>query len=166
MVFYIIDPHWCPCGASGNASDIYNFLMNSNNGSIDTDSSYPLSGKCDTVCHFTKAGKGVDFHGYAYNNIISEDLLQEVLQYGPITAEVDASPASFKNYTGGIYDDPACTGTQVSHALLVVGYGTQNDQDFWIARNRFIYLLIFNIVFYETRMRARIKISTNNIYFI
>ncbi len=132
------DPHWCPCGASGNASDIYQFLL-STYGFIDTAQSYPYTGKCDNVCHFTKSGVGATLDAYAYNNIVSEVLLQQLLQNGPVTAEVNANSQAFQLYAGGIFEDPDCTATVVNHSLLVVGYGSENGKDFWIARNRYCY---------------------------
>lgn len=37
-------------------------------------------------------------------------------------------------YQGGIYDNVLCTGI-LNHAVVVVGYGTQNNNDFWIVKN-------------------------------
>lgn len=35
----------------------------------------------------------------------------------------------------GVYDDPQCS-QKVNHAVLVVGYGTLNRQDYWLVKNR------------------------------
>jgi C1A family cysteine protease len=34
-----------------------------------------------------------------------------------------------------VYDDPACDGKDVNHAVVIVGYGKLNGVDFWIFRN-------------------------------
>jgi cathepsin L len=50
--------------------------------------------------------------------------------------EVRADTTSFQEYAAGILDDPNCSGDVLNHVLLLVGYGTENGKDYWIARNR------------------------------
>jgi len=40
----------------------------------------------------------------------------------------------FQQYRSGIFDSTAC-GTSVDHATLVVGYGEENGQEYWIMKN-------------------------------
>jgi len=40
----------------------------------------------------------------------------------------------FQQYTSGIFDNDAC-GTALDHATLVVGYGEENGQEYWIMKN-------------------------------
>lgn len=55
---------------------------------------------------------------------------------GPITVSVDGSHQSFQHYGGGIYYEPACSNSNLTVNLLVVGYGsTNNHEDYWIAQN-------------------------------
>lgn len=36
----------------------------------------------------------------------------------------------------GIYDEPSCNPNNLSHAVLLVGYGSEGGQDYWIIKNR------------------------------
>lgn len=38
------------------------------------------------------------------------------------------------NYAGGIFDNRNCS-KELEHAVLAVGYGTQNNQDYYIIQN-------------------------------
>ncbi len=44
---------------------------------------------------------------------------------GPVAVSLDASQPSFKFYSEGVYDEPACLTKrgQLDHAVLLVGYG-------------------------------------------
>lgn len=35
----------------------------------------------------------------------------------------------------GVYIDPKCT-HKVTHGVLVVGYGREREQDYWLVKNR------------------------------
>lgn len=62
------------------------------------------------------------------------DLLRAV-NLGPVLAEINASSLSFLTYRQGVYDDPTCSTTHLNQAVLVVGYGTENRQDYWLVKN-------------------------------
>ena len=52
------------------------------------------------------------------------------------SVSVDVSSFSFKYYHGGIYVDDSCSNKKLNHAMLLVGYGTSGEQDYWIVKNR------------------------------
>ena len=45
-------------------------------------------------------------------------------------------------YLLGIYSDSLCSNepSELNHAVLAVGYGTENGQDYWILKNRYCNL--------------------------
>jgi Papain family cysteine protease len=57
-----------------------------------------------------------------------------VAKTGPVLALIDAGHASFDSYTGGIYYEPACTSTQPTRAVLIVGYGGVSGSEYWIVK--------------------------------
>ena len=36
----------------------------------------------------------------------------------------------------GIYSDPKCSPNAINHAVLIVGYGSEEGQDYWLVKNR------------------------------
>nr|CAD7420630.1 unnamed protein product [Timema poppensis] len=62
---------------------------------------------------------------------------EAVATIGPLAIAFDASQDSFDFYDGGIYNEEACTNDpyNLDHAMLVVGYGTENGQDYWLIKN-------------------------------
>ena len=53
-----------------------------------------------------------------------------------MSSAVAAYNPAFKYYSSGVLNDPAC-GSNVDHAILIVGYGrdSKTNQEFWLVRN-------------------------------
>jgi cathepsin L len=56
-----------------------------------------------------------------------------VATIGPVAAAIYASK-TFLLYKSGIYNEANCP-TSVNHAVLIVGYGTENGVDYWLVKN-------------------------------
>lgn len=60
-------------------------------------------------------------------------LLEAVATVGPISVSVDASAWSF--YGGGIFNGCNKQNPTINHAVQLVGYGSENGNDYWLVRN-------------------------------
>ncbi|CAN7986498.1 unnamed protein product, partial [Ixodes hexagonus] len=112
------------------------FLYIKNSGGIDTEESYPYTGKAGQ-CVFNKTNVGATDTGFVVIQPGSETQLKKaVAMVGPVSASIDASSPSFQFYSKGIYDDPYCSTETLDHGVLVVGYGTMDGKDYWLVKNR------------------------------
>ena len=74
-----------------------------------------------------------------YRNIGYGDeltLKKAVAKTGPVAVGIDAGQPGFSSYSSGIYKSYSCNAARVNHAVIVVGYGTEYGQDFWLIKNR------------------------------
>jgi len=61
------------------------------------------------------------------------DLLNAVATVGPIAISVDAS--NWHAYNGGIFDGCDHVTSDINHVVVLVGYGEDNGQKYWLVRN-------------------------------
>ncbi|XP_059155054.1 digestive cysteine proteinase 1-like [Physella acuta] len=60
-----------------------------------------------------------------------------IFNKGPVSVTIDANHHSFFFYANGVYYEPTCKNGlyDLDHAVLAVGYGTMNGQDYWLVKN-------------------------------
>jgi C1A family cysteine protease len=97
---------------------------------LESDYSYKaVNGKCKKCKVATKIDSFVDV---TPNN---ETALQQAVLLQPVSVAIEADQTSFQFYSSGVFDDDSC-GTNLDHAVVLVGYGTDNNnKDYWILRN-------------------------------
>ncbi|XP_020631216.1 cathepsin L1-like isoform X1 [Orbicella faveolata] len=105
------------------------------NHGVDTEASYPYVAK-DNPCRFQRRNVGATMTGYVDIPKRNETTLHSATAtVGPISVAIDASVKSFRFYSSGVYDEPSCSSEYLDHGVLVVGYGTYQDKDYWLVKN-------------------------------
>ena len=77
-----------------------------------------------------------------YNQVNDEALKRAIVEIGPIAITINTnmgitgSNSKFGQYKSGIFNDlNDCGQSGADHAVSVVGYGSENGQDYFIIRN-------------------------------
>ena len=60
--------------------------------------------------------------------------LEMAVSQGPVSVAIEADTRVFQLYSGGVLTSDSC-GTNLDHGVLVVGYGSESGQDYWIVKN-------------------------------
>ncbi|XP_077963843.1 digestive cysteine proteinase 2 [Gasterosteus aculeatus] len=121
-------------GCSGAwMANAYDYVVS--NG-LQSANAYPYTSVDTQPCYYD--GRQAVAHIKDYRFIPKGDeqaLADAVATVGPITVAIDADHSSFLFYSSGIYDEPNCNPNNLSHAVLLVGYGSEGGRDFWIIKN-------------------------------
>jgi len=123
-------------GCEGGLMDSAFQYIISNKG-IDTEASYPYTATGPNACRFNRANVGATISSYKDVVSGSESALQVAVAQQPTSVAIDASHMSFQLYTGGIYNEPACSSSQLDHGVLAVGYGVDSasGSPYWLVKN-------------------------------
>ncbi|KAK2845115.1 hypothetical protein Q5P01_011774 [Channa striata] len=95
------------------------------NQGIDSDAGYPYKGK-QQQCSYNPQYRAANCSQYHFLPEGDEEALKEaVATIGPISVGIDATQPFFSSL---------CS-LNTNHAVLTVGYGTLNTQDYWLVKN-------------------------------
>lgn len=81
--------------------------------------------KCSAVAHVSSCSD------VKPNDQIS---LKGAVAQQPVSVAISADTKLFQSYSGGVITSPSCY-TSLDHGVLIVGYGTENGQDYWLVKN-------------------------------
>ncbi|KAL7643457.1 UNVERIFIED_CONTAM: hypothetical protein RMT77_005439 [Armadillidium vulgare] len=104
------------------------------NGGVDTEAYYPYTAQLGT-CKYSALHVGATCTGYKTISRSESSLLAAVSSVGPISVAIDASHLSFQVYSSGVYYESSCSTLILDHGVLVVGYGTENLEEYWLVKN-------------------------------
>ncbi|XP_065880612.1 zingipain-2 [Euphorbia lathyris] len=119
-------------GCDGGLMD-YAFQFVIDNNGIDTEDDYPYQGR-QKSCDKSKLQRHVvTIDGYADVPPNNEKALLKAVATQPVSVGICGSERAFQLYSKGIFTGPCST--SLDHAVLIVGYGSENGVDYWIIKN-------------------------------
>ena len=123
-------------GCNGGVMDnAFNWI--SKNGGLCNENSYPYesgvtekSGNCQKICSIISNSKVV-----SYVDVVpsSDIMMMSALNKQPVSVAIEADQKDFQLYKSGVFTG-SC-GTNLDHGVLLVGYGTDNGNDYYILKN-------------------------------
>ncbi|XP_060735510.1 procathepsin L [Tachysurus vachellii] len=117
----------------GWMSSAFDYVIN--NG-LQASETYPYTSVDTQPCFYDSNKVVARISEYKYIPYGNEQALADALAtVGPIAIAVDSDHTSFMFYSSGIYDEPMCNPNNLSHAMLLVGYGSEGGIDYWIIKN-------------------------------
>ncbi|KAK2392578.1 low-temperature-induced cysteine proteinase [Trifolium repens] len=119
-------------GCDGGLMDYaYQFIID--NKGIDTEEDYPYQAR-QVLCKKDKLKRRVvTIDGYTDVPPNNEKKLLKAVAVQPVSVGICGSARAFQLYSKGIFTGPCST--SLDHAVLIVGYGSENGVDYWIVKN-------------------------------
>ncbi|CAA6658925.1 unnamed protein product [Spirodela intermedia] len=115
-------------GCNGGLMD-YAFKWVIENHGIDSEDDYPYQ-SADKTCLKNKLSRRVvSIDGYSDVPANNENLLLKAVAQQPVSVGICGSERLFQ-----LYSKRPCS-TSLDHAVLVIGYGSENGKDYWILKN-------------------------------
>ncbi|XP_042386878.1 zingipain-2-like [Zingiber officinale] len=117
---------------NGGLMDVaFRFIIN--NGGINSEENYPYIGQ-KGACNTNKKNVNVasidSYENVPRNN---EKSLQKAVANQPVSVAIESAGRAFQLYRSGIFT--GTRGTALDHGVTIVGYGTENNKDYWIVKN-------------------------------
>ncbi|KAG6774667.1 hypothetical protein POTOM_022029 [Populus tomentosa] len=119
-------------GCGGGLMD-YAFQFVMNNHGIDTEEDYPYRARDGTCNKDRMKRRVVTIDKYVDVPENNEKQLLQAVAVQPVSVGICGSERAFQMYSKGIFTGPCST--TLDHAVLIVGYGSENGVDYWIVKN-------------------------------
>lgn len=88
----------------------------------------------EQLCDPTKGRYYTKVSGYKrYGTVEEKELAQTLVDVGPLSVCLDAEMLQW--YSSGIFNPPDWMCNSLNHAVLMIGYGTENGTDYWTIKN-------------------------------
>ena len=101
--------------------------------SLCSESDYDYEGK-NGACDATNCTPIVEISDCIDVKSNNQRALKSAVSMQPVSVAIQADTVLFQHYSSGIITDAKC-GTDLDHAVLIVGYGTEDGTDYWLVKN-------------------------------
>ena len=120
----------CNGGLQDNAYKYYEAGFNA-----ELESVYPEYTASKGSCRYdASSATAVTVSKYVDVTPSSVSQMKAALTTQPLAVAIEADKYCFQTYKSGVFNNAKC-GTTLDHAVLAVGYGTEDGQDYWLVKN-------------------------------
>ena len=129
----LVDCSWWDSGCNGGNIDS-GFTYAQKNG-LEGEADYPykaVGAKCAFDKTKVKNDKVIGYLDIEAYNIVQ---MKAALAHGPVSIAIQANQDIFQHYAQGIIANNGVCGEDLDHAVLAVGYGKQNEIEYFIVKN-------------------------------
>jgi C1A family cysteine protease len=120
------------CGG-GLMGDAFDYIQQA--GGLELQQDYPYHAR-DEFCKFDNKKVAVKVTGkFVKEDMDEKEMAALLASTGPLAIALNADPLQF--YDGGILvaDEYECDPNGLNHGVTLVGYGSEDGQDYWIVKN-------------------------------
>ncbi|KAA0068045.1 vignain-like [Cucumis melo var. makuwa] len=119
----------------GHYNSAFEFIME--NDGVTAEDNYPYF-EGDGYCRRRGGYKErVTIDGYENVPRNNEHALMKAVAHQPVAVAIASGGFDFKFYGQGMFTEENFCGYNIDHTVVVVGYGTDEDGDYWIIRNQY-----------------------------
>jgi len=118
-------------GCNGGLMD-YAFKFAIQNKGLCSESDYPYVAYKHYFCEDSRCSKEDEITNYVDVESTTA-ALEAACSEGPVSIAIEADQSAFQQYTSGVLTGRC--GTGLDHGVLLVGFGTDNGQDYWKVKN-------------------------------
>lgn len=123
-------------GCNGGLMDqVFEYV--STNGGLCSEQDYPYvsgttqkAGTCQKTCKLVSGSKISKYTDVIPN---SDNAMMTALAQQPVSVAIEADQKTFQLYKSGVFTDTC--GSNLDHGVLLVGYSSDNGQDYYILKN-------------------------------
>lgn len=122
-------------GCNGGLMD-YGFEYVMDHHGLCSEDDYPYTATQSTFCEARRSnctGESGTISSFQDVTPDSEAQLRAAVCQGPVAIAIEADQSTFQLYSGGVLST-AC-GSSLDHGVLVVGFGSEDGQDYWKVKN-------------------------------
>ena len=110
----------------------YNYFEDGHDAELE--SVYPYTARKGSCQYDSGSATSVTVTGYENITPNSITQMKAALDQAPLAIAIEADKLCFQTYQSGVFNNTKC-GTNLDHAVLAVGYGTEDGQDYWLVKN-------------------------------
>jgi len=115
----------------GLPSNAFQWMINTGSGLVG-ESDYPYTAR-GGHCRVDSSQEKAFISDWHQTSTDETQIAAALQQYGPLSIGINAD--TFQFYSGGVMDPSSCDPAALDHGVAIVGFGTDNGQDYWTIRN-------------------------------